>query len=135
MNLFAARPDLAATLLRLSLGVLFLAHGLLKVFVFTIPGTVQFFASIGLPGALAYPVIALEVFGGLALIAGVFTRTTALALAGIAFGAVLPHAANGWVFSNAGGGWEFPVFLGLTSVVLALSGPGAFALLPGRPRS
>jgi putative oxidoreductase len=134
MSPLPVRPDLAATLLRTALGVLFLAHGLLKVLVFTVPGTVQFFTSIGLPGALAYPVIALEVLGGLALIAGVFTRTTALALAAIAFGAVLPHAGNGWVFSNPGGGWEFPVFLGLTSLALALSGPGAYALRPGRAR-
>ena len=39
----------AALLLRINLGALFLAHGLLKVFAFTLPGTVKFFASLGYP--------------------------------------------------------------------------------------
>jgi len=123
-----ARPEYAATLLRLSLGVIFIAHGLLKVLVFTIPGTVGFFESIGLPGFLAYVVIAAELLGGTALLLGFLTRWAAAGLAVIAFGAVLPHAANGWVFSNTGGGWEFPVFLGLTCLVLVLSGAGKFAI-------
>ena len=61
--------DYAALLLRLTSGVLFIAHGLMKVFVFTIPGTVGYFESLGLPGALAYLTIFAEVAGGLALIA------------------------------------------------------------------
>lgn len=120
--------DYAAAALRIALGVLFIAHGLLKVLVFTVPGTVAFFASIGLPGALAYPVIAAELFGGAALIAGVFVRPVAVALAGIAFGAILAHAGNGWVFSAPGGGWEYPLFLGIVTLVQALLGPGAYAL-------
>lgn len=62
----------AALLLRVSLGVLFLAHVALKVFVFTIPGFVGYFASLGLPAIAAYAVIALEFFGGVALILGVY---------------------------------------------------------------
>ena len=59
----------AATLLRVSLGVMFLAHSLLlKVFIFTVPGTVQFFESLGLPGFSAYLVILAEIVGGLLLI-------------------------------------------------------------------
>ena len=42
----------AATLLRISLGTMFVAHALLKYFVFTLPGTAQFFESLGLPGFL-----------------------------------------------------------------------------------
>ncbi|MFN3842140.1 MAG: DoxX family protein [Rehaibacterium terrae] len=123
------RPqDYAATLLRLSLGILFLAHAGLKLFVFTIPGTVGYFESIGFPGFLAHLVIAGELVGGLALLAGVMTRWASLGLAVIAFGAIYPHAGNGWVFSAPGGGWEFPLFLGITALVQALLGPGAFAL-------
>ena len=69
----------AALLLRVSLGVMFLAHGLwLKVFVFTVPGTVGFFQSIGYPAAFAYLVILGEIAGGLALLLGVWTRTVSL---------------------------------------------------------
>lgn len=124
----AASTQYATALLRVSLGVMTLAHGLLKVFVFTIPGTVGFFESLGFPGALAYLVIAAEVVGGLALIAGLATRTVALALIPVLIGATLTHAGNGWVFSNPGGGWEFPAFYAVTLLVQAGLGSGAFAL-------
>ena len=60
----ASKADLAATLLRVTSGVWFIIHALIKVFVFTIPGTVGFFESLGLPGAMAYLVIAAELLGG-----------------------------------------------------------------------
>jgi putative oxidoreductase len=122
------QPAVGAALLRISLGVIFLAHGLLKVLVFTLPGTVAFFESLGLPGVLAYAVTAAELAGGAALILGWSTRWVALGLAAIGFGAILGHAGNGWVFSNAGGGWEYPLFLGVAALALALIGPGAWAL-------
>jgi len=118
----------AAFILRVSLGVMILAHGLLKVFVFTIPGTVGFFESLGYPGALAYLVIAAEIVGGLALIAGIWTRFVALALVPILIGATMTHAGNGWLFSNPDGGWEFPAFWTMTLLVQALLGNGAYAL-------
>jgi putative oxidoreductase len=117
-----------ALLLRLSLGALFLAHGLLKVFVFTLPGTVKFFASLGYPAGLAYAVVGLEIVGGLFLILGVFTRTISLALVPVLVGALLVHASNGWLFSAANGGWEFPALWIVLLIVQALLGPGAFAL-------
>jgi len=118
----------AAFILRVSLGVMILAHGLLKVFVFTIPETVGFFESLGYPGALAYLVIAAEIVGGLALIAGIWTRFVALALVPILIGATMTHAGNGWLFSNPDGGWEFPAFWTMTLLVQALLGNGAYAL-------
>ncbi|PIW29175.1 MAG: hypothetical protein COW30_05550 [Rhodospirillales bacterium CG15_BIG_FIL_POST_REV_8_21_14_020_66_15] len=119
----------AALLLRVSLGVMFIAHSLyLKVFVFTVPGTVQFFASLGLPAAAAYATIAAEILGGLALILGVQTRVAALALVPVLAGALWVHAGNGWVFSAQGGGWEYPLFLIVAALVQALVGDGAFAL-------
>ena len=45
-------------------------------------------------------------------------------------GATLQHAGNGWVFSNANGGWEYPVFLIAASLVHALLGDGRYALRP-----
>jgi putative oxidoreductase len=129
----------AALLLRVSLGTLFLAHGLMKVFMFTVPGTVQFFQSIGYPGFFAYLVILGEVGGGLTLLLGAWTRVVALALLPIMIGATVQHAGNGWVFSGQGGGWEFPLFWTATLLVQALLGAGAFALNPaailGEPAS
>ena len=124
-----ADADLAATILRVSMGGLFLAHAGLKLFVFTPAGTVGYFESLGLPGPLAYLVIAAELFGGLALILGAYTRWVSLALVPVLLGSIyVPHGAAGFFFSNEGGGWEFPAFWAVTLVVQALLGDGAFAL-------
>jgi len=118
-----------ATVLRIALGVIFLAHSAyLKIFVFTIPGTVGFFESLGLPALLAYAVLAVEVIGGLLLVAGVAVREAATALAVVALGATWAHSGAGWLFSNEGGGWEYPLFLAVASAVQALLGPGALRL-------
>lgn len=118
-------------LLRVSLGLLFLAHGfVLKVLTFGPAGTAGFFESIGYPGFFAYLVILGEIGGGLALILGLWTRAIALALIPIMIGATLQHVPNGWLFSATGGGWEFPVFWTATLVAQALLGDGALALRP-----
>ncbi|WP_252105885.1 MULTISPECIES: DoxX family protein [unclassified Halomonas] len=118
----------ATTLLRVSLGVMALAHGLLKVLVFTLPGTVAYFESLGLPGFLAYLTIAGEIGGGLALILGVYTRWVSLAMIPLLLGAASVHLGNGWMFSNASGGWEFPVFWAVALLVQAGLGGGRFSL-------
>ncbi len=118
----------AALALRVSMGVLFIAHALLKLLVFTLPGTVQFFQSLGLPGVLAYVTFAAELVGGVLLILGVQTRVVAAALIPIMLGATWAHAGNGWVFSAPNGGWEYPAFWTVTLAVQALLGDGAFAL-------
>jgi putative oxidoreductase len=118
----------AAFALRVSLGVMFVAHALLKVFVFTLPGTVGFFQSLGLPGVLAYATVAAELVGGVLLIAGVGTRWVAAALVPVLLGATWAHAGNGWLFSAPKGGWEYPLFLTVATVVQALLGDGAYAL-------
>ena len=125
--------DLAATILRVSMGVLFLAHAGLKLFVFTPAGTAGYFASLGLPGPLAHLVIAAELFGGIALILGAWTRWVSLALVPILLGSIyVPHGAAGFFFSNEGGGWEFPAFWAVALVVQALLGDGAYALKRAR---
>ncbi|MGZ2745720.1 DoxX family protein [Burkholderia stagnalis] len=121
-------PDLAATLLRVALGVLYLAHVAQKVFVFTLPGTAQFFASIGLPAWLAYLTTAVELAGGIALLAGFRVRIVALALLPFMLGATAAHLPNGWSFGSPHGGWEYPAFWAVTLAVQALLGGGAFAL-------
>ena len=120
--------DYGALLLRLALGAMYLAHGLLKVFVFTLPGTAGFFASQGFPAWTAYLVVAAELLAGIALIAGFQVRLVALAGLPILFGAFAVHLPNGWVFSAPNGGWEYPAFLIVASVVQALVGAGAYAV-------
>ena len=121
---------LAAFVLRISLGVMYLAHSvLLKLLTFGLAGTAGFFASIGLPAWLAYVTIAAEAIGGALLVLGWRTRVVALALIPSPLGAIIwVHAANGWVFSAKGGGWEYPAFLIAASVALALLGDGAYSL-------
>jgi putative oxidoreductase len=120
-----------ALLLRLTLGGLLLAHGALKYFVFTPAGTAQFFGSIGLPPALAYLTIGVELVAGLALILGVWARLAALAAVPVLIGAVVfVHLANGFFFSAPNGGWEYPAFWAVALIVQALVGDGAYALLP-----
>lgn len=119
----------AALLLRVSLGVMFLAHSLyLKVFVFTVAGTVGFFESLGLPAAAAYLTLLAEIGGGIALVLGFQTRLVALAVIPVLLGATWVHAGNGWLFTAQGGGWEYPLFLTIAAVVQALLGSGAYAV-------
>ncbi len=113
---------------RLALGALLIAHGLLKVLVFTIPGTVGYFESLGLPGFVAYLVIFGELAGGTAIILGLYTRLAAFLSIPILAGAAWAHMGNGWVFSNEGGGWEFPVYLAVMALAVGLMGSGPYAI-------
>jgi putative oxidoreductase len=119
----------AALLLRVSLGLLFLAHGLyMKILTFGLAGTMGFFGSLGYPPVLGAVVALAETAAGIALILGVWTRLASLLTLPILAGAALLHAGNGWVFSNAGGGWEFPVLWMALMLVQAGLGAGAWAL-------
>jgi putative oxidoreductase len=122
------RMEQGALLLRLGLGVMFIAHALIKYYVFTLPGTAQFFGSLGLPPALGYLTFAAELIGGVLLVLGVYARQVALALLPILLGATWAHWGSGWQFSAQGGGWEYPAFLTLATVVQYLVGDGALAL-------
>lgn len=124
----ARYSDLAPTALRGALGAVFIAHAYAKAFVFTFPGTAAFFAANGFPSWTAYPVFAAELLGGLALLAGLRVRAVALGLVPIMLGAIVPHAGNGWMFSNQGGGWEYVAFILVALGAQALLGSGAFAL-------
>lgn len=125
----------AALLLRVSLGLLFLAHVGLKIFVFTVPGFVGYFASLGLPAAAAYAVIVVELLGGLALVLGIYAPLVAIPLAiEMAGTIVLVHGANGFMFANKGGGWEYPALWTVALLVVYLLGDGAWAMKSARRR-
>ena len=125
--------DYAALILRIGLGSMFIAHGLLKVMVFTLPGTVGFFEQVGFPGWTAYVVTFAEIGGGILLLAGIGVRAVSIALLPVLLGATFVHFGSGWVFSNPNGGWEYPAFLSLAAVVQALLGPGRFAVRLPQP--
>jgi putative oxidoreductase len=118
-----------ALLLRVAMGLLFIMHGAyLKLFIFTMPGTGQFFQSLGLPGWFAWLVLLYETIGGIMLIVGIYTRWVAIFLGvHLLFAAYLGHWGNGWLFTNQGGGWEFPAFWAIACFALALIGDGAMA--------
>ena len=126
----------AAFVLRLALGTVFVAHALMKLLVFTLPGTAAFFVAHGFPGWTAYPVFAAELVGGVALAAGVWSRRVALALVPVMLGALTVHWPNGWSFTAPEGGWEYVAFLVAALLVQAALGDGAWALgramRPGR---
>lgn len=113
-----------ATVLRVGLGAVMLAHALLKWLVFTLPGTAAFFAQHGFPGWTAYPVFALELIGGALLVLGWQTRASSIALIPVMIGAVFVHWPNGWMFTGANGGWEYPAFLVLALGAQAALGDG-----------
>lgn len=126
---FAVHPSqYAALLLRVTLGSVLIAHGLLKPLVFTMAGTVQFFESVGFPGFLAYVTVVIELVAGTLLILGYRTREASLAAVPVLLGAASVHIPNGWVFSAPNGGWEYPVFLAIAAIVQSLLGDGVYAL-------
>ena len=118
----------AALMLRLALGAMFIAHALLKYYVFTLPGTAQFFGSLGLPAALGYATFYAELIGGILLVLGVRTRWVAAALVPILLGATWAHLGNGWQFTAANGGWEYPAFWGLIIMAILMRGGGPYSL-------
>lgn len=126
--------DSAVTLLRISLGVMYLAHSIvLKLFTFGLAGTAGYFESIGLPGWLAYVTFAAEAIGGVLLVLGIYASWVALALIPALLGAIIwAHGGNGWVFNAPDGGWEYPLYLIVLSVAQFLLGDGPYALRPSR---
>lgn len=123
----------AALLLRVSMGVLFLAHGLLlKIMTFGFAGTMGFFGSLGYPPVLGAVVAVAETLAGIALILGIWVRPVSLLLLPIMIGATIQHMGNQWIFSAPGGGWEFPAFWTVLLLVQAGLGAGAHAVDLGR---
>jgi putative oxidoreductase len=135
----ATRSTIALTVLRLALGVIFLAHGWQKIFEFTIPGTQAAFAQMGVPAAqLIGPAIAvLELVGGAALIVGLLVRPVAALLVLDMLGALfLVHAPAG-IFVDKGG-YELVLALAAGAAALAVAGAGRLSidsLIFGRSRN
>lgn len=122
-------PDISVSILRAALGIVLMAHSLyLKMVVYTLPGTAQFFGSIGLPEILAYIVFFVEAAAGVALLVGFKTKFFSALVIPILLGATWVHSANGWLFNNAGGGWEYPLLLTIMAVAQLGIGDGKYAI-------
>ncbi|HEY8608191.1 MAG TPA: DoxX family protein [Noviherbaspirillum sp.] len=123
--------SLAALGLRVALGAMWLSHSVvLKLFTFGLAGFSGWMASQGLPAVLALPIVLAEAIGGVLILVGFHGRWVSLGLLPVLAGATWIHAANGWVFTATGGGWEYPVFLMAASVVHFLLGDGELAVKP-----
>ena len=136
MNTLVGRSNMKSygiSIIRIHLGVILLAHGWLKVSIFTVNGTVDYFASIGLPAIIAYLVIFGELVGGSALILGIQTRLTSLFAVPIVFGAAVINSGNGWLHSASGGGWEYAASLTIIAIAIVMMGSGHFLSLKINP--
>ncbi len=115
--------------LRMMVGVVFIAHGYQKLFVYGLAQVSGMFGHMGIPlPSVAGPLVAfVEFLGGLALFFGLGTRWAAILLAINMAVAVLAVHLKGGFFAQ-GGGFEYPLTLLVANVALALSGPGCCAV-------
>lgn len=120
--------DTGLLLLRLIVGVIFVAHGGQKLFVYGFDGVAGAFGQMGVPMAQVMgPFVGLlEFFGGLAVIAGLLTRLVSFGLAcTMVVAMLLVHLKAGFFAPN---GIEFPLSLFGSTVLLAVAGAGAYSL-------
>jgi putative oxidoreductase len=121
------QADAGLTLLRAVTGVIFAAHGAQKLFVYGFDGVAGGFAQMGVPfpGLMGPLVGFVELFGGLALIAGLLTRLAGVGLTAVMLGAMfLVHLPAGFFLPN---GYEFVLMLAASATTLAITGAGRYS--------
>jgi putative oxidoreductase len=127
-GLRAGSAAYGALVLRVALGVVFVAHAMVKAVGLTFPVAAMFFAEHGFPGWSVYPVFVVELLGGGLLVLGVATRAVSVLPLAVLVGAFRVHVPNGWYFAAPHGGWEYLAVLAAGLVGVILLGPGAWRL-------
>ena len=136
-RLMGTSNDVALTMLRVVLGVVFFAHGSQKMLGwfggFGFHGTMGAFTHMGMPAPMALLIICTEFFAGLGLIVGLLTRIASFGVVGLMIGAIfMVHLPNGffmnWMGTQKGEGFEFHLLALAMAAALLLRGAGAFSL-------
>ncbi|MEM9981483.1 MAG: DoxX family protein [Bacteroidota bacterium] len=127
---FKPNIDWASLLLRVSLGGMFFLHGIGKPFVVGMEDVISGFVAKGFPIWTAYASTIIEIVGGIMLLLGTYTRFACLLLLPVSLGILVYHLPHGWVFHNAGGGWEYPQLIVVGLIVTFMMGGGRFTVIP-----
>ncbi|WP_280771531.1 DoxX family protein [Salipaludibacillus daqingensis] len=117
------KGEIGLFLIRIVVGMTFLLHGLDK-YQSGLGNVADYFASLGLPGYLAYIIAVIEFIGGIALIVGYGTRVVGVVFAIVMLGAIITvKLPEGFI-----GGYELDALLLATSIHLAISGSSFLSL-------
>ena len=126
---FEPKDDLAALILRVSVGSMFFLHGIGKAFVVRMDEVSAGFMEKGFPVWTNYFATSIEIVAGLTLLLGVYSRLSALILMPVTIGILIYHLPHGWVFHNSGGGWEYPQLILVSLIAIFFLGGGKYRLV------
>src|ERR1700694_1779393 len=137
-RLYATDDSTATAILRLVLGIVFLAHGAQKTLGWFgglgYSGTMGFFTgTMHIPAPFAFLAIAAEFFGGLGLVLGFFTRIAAFGIAmNMIVAIAMVHSTFGffmnWTGTQKGEGFEYHLLALAIAAFLMIRGAGAFSV-------
>ncbi len=120
--------EIGALILRVVLGITFFVHGLVK-FQGGIENISGWFASIGIPGGMAYVVALIELVGGVALVLGLGTKIVSALLSLVMVGAIIKvKLAVGFLGNGQMAGYELDLAFLAMAVFLAINGSKLLSL-------
>ncbi|GMN08862.1 DoxX family protein [Croceitalea sp. MTPC9] len=125
---FPSNQNFASLFLRISIGGMFLLHGIGKPFIVGMDKVIPGFIEQGFPVWTAYFSTIVEIIGGMMLLVGLYSRIASIALMPISLGILFYHFPNGWVFQSIGGGWEYPQLIIVALVVIYFLGTGKYGI-------